>query len=69
MAKVLSRDLVKNKRNYLWNGSANCFDPTFYHCLFQLLLLLLFFFIVALKSHHKHQERLEKIKQGFNPDV
>ena len=26
------------------------------------------FAIVALKAHHRHQERLERIKQGFDPD-
>jgi len=26
------------------------------------------FSVAALSAHHKHQERLEKIKQGFNPD-
>lgn len=26
------------------------------------------FAVAALNAHHKHQERIEKIKQGFNPD-
>ncbi|WP_206483388.1 hypothetical protein [Thalassotalea sp. G2M2-11] len=26
------------------------------------------FAVAALKSHHKHQERIEKIKQGYDPD-
>jgi hypothetical protein len=27
------------------------------------------FSVAALKSHHKHLERIEKIKQGIDPDV
>jgi hypothetical protein len=26
------------------------------------------FSVAALKAHHRHQERIEKIKSGFNPD-
>jgi len=26
------------------------------------------FSLAALKSHHRHQERIEKIKQGLDPD-
>jgi len=26
------------------------------------------FSIAAFKAHHKHVERIEKIKQGFDPD-
>jgi len=26
------------------------------------------FSIAALKAHHKHQERIEKIRQGIDPD-
>ena len=26
------------------------------------------FAVAALNAHHKHQERLEKIKQGFSPE-
>ena len=26
------------------------------------------FIIVAIRSHHKHHERIEKIKRGFGPD-
>ncbi|WP_157673818.1 hypothetical protein [Cognaticolwellia beringensis] len=26
------------------------------------------FSVAALKAHHRHQERIEKIKNGFNPD-
>jgi hypothetical protein len=26
------------------------------------------FAVAALKSHHKHVERIEKIKHGINPD-
>ncbi len=27
------------------------------------------FSIAGLKAHHRHQERIEKIKHGFNPDA
>ncbi|MFT5634975.1 MAG: hypothetical protein ACI89T_000406 [Cognaticolwellia sp.] len=27
------------------------------------------FSVSALKAHHRHQERIEKIKNGFNPDA
>jgi len=27
------------------------------------------FSVSALKAHHRHQERIEKIKNGLNPDV
>lgn len=27
------------------------------------------FAVAALKSHHKHQERMEKIRQGIDPDA
>jgi hypothetical protein len=27
------------------------------------------FSIAALKAHHRHQERIEKIKNGYNPDA
>lgn len=27
------------------------------------------FSVAALKAHHRHQERIEKIKNGFNPDL
>lgn len=26
------------------------------------------FAVAALKAHHRHQERIEKIKQGYDPD-
>ncbi len=26
------------------------------------------FVVAALKAHHKHTERIEKIKRGFGPD-
>jgi hypothetical protein len=26
------------------------------------------FSVAALKAHHRHQERIEKIKQGYDPD-
>jgi hypothetical protein len=26
------------------------------------------FVIAAMKAHHRHQERIEQIKQGFDPD-
>ncbi|MDO6428189.1 MULTISPECIES: hypothetical protein [Thalassotalea] len=26
------------------------------------------FSVAALKAHHRHQERIEKIKQGIDPD-
>ncbi|WP_158089099.1 hypothetical protein [Cognaticolwellia mytili] len=26
------------------------------------------FSVAGLKAHHRHQERIEKIKHGFNPD-
>ncbi|MFT5812622.1 MAG: hypothetical protein ACI9VT_000358 [Psychroserpens sp.] len=27
------------------------------------------FSVSALKAHHRHQERIEKIKNGFDPDA
>lgn len=27
------------------------------------------FSVAALKAHHRHQERIEKIKNGINPDA
>ena len=27
------------------------------------------FSVAALKAHYRHQERVEKIKNGFNPDL
>jgi len=27
------------------------------------------FAVAALKAHHRHLERIEKIKNGFNPDL
>ncbi|WP_191321757.1 hypothetical protein [Colwellia sp. C1TZA3] len=27
------------------------------------------FSVAALKAHHRHQERIEKIKNGFNPEL
>jgi hypothetical protein len=27
------------------------------------------FAMAALKAHHRHQERIEKIKNGFNPEL
>jgi len=26
------------------------------------------FAVIALKAHHRHAERIEKIKQGYDPD-
>lgn len=26
------------------------------------------FSVAGLKAHHRHQERIEKIRKGFNPD-
>ncbi len=26
------------------------------------------FSVAALRAHHRHQERIEKIKRGYNPD-
>lgn len=45
------------------------FRPEVLSLFIPIVVIIAVFFIVAMKSHHKHQERLEKIKQGSNPDV
>lgn len=37
--------------------------------LIPILIILGIFSVVALRAHHKHQERIEKIKRGFDPEI
>ncbi|MEW6984023.1 hypothetical protein AAD001_15330 [Colwelliaceae bacterium 6471] len=36
--------------------------------LIPIIVIVGAFVIAALKAHHKHEERIEKIKHGFDPD-
>jgi len=36
--------------------------------LIPIIVIVAIFCVTVVKAHNKHQERLEKIKQGFNPD-
>lgn len=42
--------------------------PEFLSLLIPIVAIIGAFAVAALNAHHKHQERIEKIKQGFNPD-
>ena len=44
------------------------FNPGTLALLIPIVAIVGAFAVVALKSHHKHQERIEKIKHGFEPD-
>jgi len=44
------------------------FQPEILALLIPIVAIVGAFSVAALSAHHKHQERLEKIKQGFNPD-
>jgi len=44
------------------------FNPGTLALLIPILAIVGVFAVIALKSHHKHQERLEKIKHGIDPD-
>lgn len=37
--------------------------------LIPIVVIVGVFSVAALKAHHRHQERIEKIKNGFNPDL
>jgi len=43
--------------------------PEVLSLLIPIIVIVGIFCITVIKAHNKHQERLEKIKQGFNPDV
>ncbi|QOL26800.1 hypothetical protein LP316_05750 [Thalassotalea sp. LPB0316] len=42
------------------------FNPATLALLIPLVAIIGGFAVAALKAHHKHQERIEKIKQGFD---
>jgi hypothetical protein len=44
------------------------FQPEVLSLLIPIVAIVGAFAVAALNAHHKHQERIEKIKQGFNPD-
>jgi preprotein translocase subunit YajC len=44
------------------------FNPSTLVLLIPILAIVGSFAVVMLKAHHKHQERIEKIKHGVDPD-
>ncbi len=44
------------------------FKPEVLSLLIPIVAIVGAFVVAALNAHHKHEERIEKIKQGFNPD-
>lgn len=44
------------------------FKPEVLSLLIPIVAIIGAFVVAALNAHHKHQERLEKIKQGFQVD-
>ena len=44
------------------------FNPATLALLIPILAIVGVFAVVGLKAHHKHQERIEKIKHGVDPD-
>jgi hypothetical protein len=44
------------------------FNPATLALLIPILAIVGGFSVAALKAHHKHQERIEKIKHGVDPD-
>jgi len=43
-------------------------NPGTLSLLIPIIAIIGAFAVAALKAHHKHQERIEKIKHGFDPD-
>jgi preprotein translocase subunit YajC len=43
-------------------------DPGTLSLVIPIIIIVVIFVVAALKAHHKHQERIEKIKHGFDPD-
>ena len=43
-------------------------NPATLSLLIPIIIIIGAFSVAALKAHHKHQERIEKIKNGFDPD-
>ena len=43
-------------------------DPGVLALLIPIIAIVGAFSVAGLKAHHRHQERLEKIKQGMDPD-
>ena len=43
-------------------------NPATLSLLIPIIAIIGGFSIAALKAHHKHQARIEKIKHGFDPD-
>ncbi|WP_440874473.1 hypothetical protein [Thalassotalea sp. PLHSN55] len=46
----------------------NLFDSETLALLIPIIVIVGFFIVAAMRAHHKHQERIEKIKRGFGPD-
>jgi hypothetical protein len=44
------------------------FNPATLSLLIPIIAIIGAFGVAALKAHHRHQERLEKIKNGLDPD-
>ena len=45
------------------------FNPATLSLLIPIIALVGAFSVAAIKAHHKHLERIEKIKHGFDPDL
>lgn len=43
--------------------------PETFALLIAIVAIVGAFSVAALKAHHRHQERIEKIKNGFNPEL
>lgn len=48
---------------------AMLFSPATLSLLIPIIVLVGVFSVAAFKAHHKHLERIEKIKHGFDPDL
>jgi hypothetical protein len=48
---------------------ATIFQPETLLLLMLIIVVICGFVMVALKAHHRHEERIEKIKHGFDPDI
>ena len=45
------------------------FSPEILSLLIPIVFIVGVFVVMALKAHHRHEERIEKIKHGFDPDA
>ena len=43
--------------------------PEVLSLLIPIIIIVGIFCFTVVKAHNKHQARLEKIRQGFNPDI